>query len=76
MLFNLTYQAIKICCPFSRSVRHVSVLSALVLSFGIQKTKVIFAEFGLHTTVLMELRIFWNAFAAPIGAIRIFPKCR
>jgi len=76
MIFNPAYQAIKICCPFSPSVRHVSVLLALVLNFDIQKTEVMFAVFGVHTTVLMEVRIFWNAFAAPIGVIRMLAKCR
>jgi len=39
-----------------------------------------FAVFGVQTTLLMEVLIFWNAFATPIGCwlfgvIRIFPKC-
>lgn len=75
--FNPTYHAIKIDYPFFRSVRHVRVLTALVLNVDIRKTKVIFAVYGVQTTVLMEVRIFWNAFASPIGyrlfgIIRIF----
>ena len=58
----------------------LSVLSTLVLNIDIQKTKVIFAVFGVQTAVLMEVRIVWNAFPAPIGCrrfgVRIFPKCR
>jgi hypothetical protein len=77
--FNPIYHAIKIDYPFFRSVRHVSVLSALVQNVDIRKTKVIFAVFGVQTTVLMEVRIFWNASPSPIGyrlfgVIRIFSE--
>jgi EamA domain-containing membrane protein RarD len=43
------------------------LLLALVLNVDIEKTEVIFAVFGVLTAVLMDVHIFWNAFAMPIG---------
>jgi hypothetical protein len=52
--FNPTYHAIKTDYPLFGSVRHVSVLSALVLNVDIRKTKVIFAVSGVQMTVLRK----------------------